>query len=147
MLSFLMCFETLLFDIGPEVCDCRSKLKVPMNPEMRWSGSSFQKLTALEMFLFQRKWVRSSHTHSHTHTGTYNRDLLSMIVHFFFLPTIFPFSVDIDILPSFSRCRAIFACVTGVSSLQGWCGQWNVAAKLWLHFVGESLWPGAQVLR
>ena len=63
-----------------------------------------------------------SSSHTHTHTGTDNRDLLSMIVRLF-LPTIRPFSVDIDILrpfhPFFSRCRAIFACMTGVSSLQG----------------------------
>ncbi len=50
----------------------------------------------------------------------------------FFSPSILSF---LDVEP--------FLCiVTGVSSLQGWCGQWNVAVKLWLHLVRESLWPG-----
>ena len=146
-----MCFETRLFDIGPEVCDCRSKLKVPMNPGMRYAGRGrLQKTLSAGDFFVPANGFELAHTHTHTHAGTDNWDLLSMIVHFF-LSTICPFSVDIDILrsfhPFFSRCRAIFECVTGVSSLQGWCGQWNVAAKLWLHFVGESLWPGPQVLQ
>ena len=107
MFSFLMCFETRLFDIGPEVCDCRSKLKVPINPEMRWSGSSFQKLTAqfAGEFFCSSKWLR---VFAHTHTGTDYRDLLSMIVQFvsayhspfflwisiFFGPSIFLFSLS-----------------------------------------------------
>ena len=61
-----------------------------MNPAMRFGrGRRSKKLTALEIFCNKANGFRVR-THTHTHTGTDNRDLLSMIVHFF-LPAICPF--------------------------------------------------------
>lgn len=98
MFSFLMCFETRLFHIGPEVCDCRSKLKVLMNPAMRWSGSS-QKLTALESFDVPANGFECSHTHIHTQ-ALIIEIYCSWLSIFFCLPFAH-FFVDIDILRSF----------------------------------------------